>query len=131
MAAFVKRNSDWNFCRILMTMAPKTKFRPEKLRITKIKSKKIDGADNNLSDTYSSKYPLGTLLEKQTVESMWNLHYQPKYIKFLSPPPSPFGSAIPGCDLWIFVIEYLNIFFRLWSWAKRSSKNFTSCRSKQ
>ena len=53
-----------------MTMAPKTKFRPEKLRITKIKSKKIDGADNNLSDTYSSNYPLGTLLEKQTVETM-------------------------------------------------------------
>ena len=85
MAAFVNRNSDWNFCRILMTMAPKTKFRPEKLRITKIKSKKIDGADNNLSDTYSSNYPLGTLLEKQTVV---NVEICTK-LNFCHPPPVP------------------------------------------
>ena len=73
MATFVNRNSDGNFWRILIRMAPKTKFRPEKIKITsKMKSKKkIDGADYNLSDTCSSNE---CLFQKKRIPSAVVIH---------------------------------------------------------
>ena len=63
MTALVNMNSDWNFWR-------KRQSGDQKLKITGSKCKRKNGAENNSSDTYSSNYPLGTLLEEQRVETM-------------------------------------------------------------